>query len=331
MPPIVSLILPTRNDLTYLETTLQSVAAQTQNRYELIIVDDGSDDETPLRLRALTAADARLRYVRREQAGIGAARNAGIALAQGRYLGFVDADDLLHPAFLHTLVNALENSKADVAQCQMQCFEDGGTCKFPPCYSVAMRTLSGANALQALLTGEIAPGVCSRLYRRDTLGSLRFAPDLFYEDVEYSARMFALAGKVQVVPLPLYGYRQRAGAVRARYTPRLVKDRMRVTRQVRDTLRQAGALPGLESEFRQLAARFLGFEGMGDLMRAEQFDDVLFLQLIACLRGDGDLSYRIIRRLPIAAELKKRVGAALISPRLGRWLLALQKRRLANA
>lgn len=331
MSPIVSLILPTHNDLAYLETALHSVTAQTFTRFELIIVDDGSDDETPVRLRALIAGDPRLRYVRCEHGGPGAARNAGLALAHGRYFGFVDADDLLHPSFLQTLVNALENSKADVAQCQMHRFKDGGPCKFPPNYSVAMRNLAGPDALRLLLTGELAPGACCRLYRHATLGALRFAPDLVYEDMEFSARMLALAGKLQLVPLPLYGYRQRDGAIRARYAPRLVKDRMRVTRQIRDTLQQAGQFQALREAFQQLSVRFLGFEGLGDLMRAEIFDSELFMQLLASLRGDGDLTLKTLGRLPVDGRLKKRVGLSLLHPVLGRWFLALQKRRLAAA
>ncbi|MBV8047725.1 MAG: glycosyltransferase [Paludibacterium sp.] len=327
MLPIVSIILPSYNDLSYLETTLRSITAQTFTNFELIIVDDGSSDETPVRLRSLIAADTRLRYARRERGGVGAARNTGLAQARGRFVAFVDADDLLHPAFLHTLVNAAENAGADVAQCHMHPFADGTPCNFPPTYTVAGKGMSGPDALRGLLAGDLPASVVCRLYRRERLGELRFAEGLIYEDLEFSVRLMAQATKVQIVPLALYGCRRRQRGLRAQYAPSLVEDRITVTQHIKDTLQQHGLWPAERTVFQQLAARFLGREGFKDLIRDQSLDEFLYQRLLASLKTDGELTFSTLRKLPIDAGQKKWVGLPLISPALGRHFLNFQLRR----
>jgi glycosyltransferase involved in cell wall biosynthesis len=327
MQPIVSIILPSYNDLSYLETTLRSITSQTFTNFELIIVDDGSSDETPVRLRALIASDTRLRYARRERGGVGAARNTGLMQARGRFIAFVDADDLLHPTFLHTLVNAAENSGADVVQCGMHRFVDGTPCNFPPTYTVAGKGMSGPDALRALLAGELSASVCARLYRRDIVGDMRFAEGLIYEDLEFSVRLMARVSRVQIVSLALYGCRQRQRGLRAQYAPFLVEDRITVTQRIKDTLRESQHWPALREAFQQLAARFLGREGFKDLIRDQSLDEFLYQRLLASLKTDGELTLGILRKLPLDPSQKKWVGLPLLHPSLGRFFLNFQLRR----
>ncbi|WP_215778093.1 MULTISPECIES: glycosyltransferase family 2 protein [unclassified Paludibacterium] len=327
MQPIVSIILPSYNDLSYLETTLRSITAQTFTNFELIIVDDGSSDETPVRLRSLIASDTRLRYARRQRGGVGAARNTGLEQARGRFIAFVDADDLLHPTFLHTLVNAAENSQADVVQCWMHGFADGTPCNFPPTYTVAGKGMAGLDGLRALLTGELPVSVCSRLYRRESMGSMRFAEGLVYEDLEFSVRLMASVTRVQIVPLALYGNRQRQRGIRAQYAPFLVEDRITILQRVKDTLQQSQHWPALRPEFQQLAVRFLGREGFKDLIRDQSLDEFLYQRLLSSLRLDGELTLGLLRKLPLAPGERKWVGLPLLHPSLGRTFLNFQLRR----
>ncbi|TDR81382.1 glycosyltransferase family 2 protein [Paludibacterium purpuratum] len=327
MQPIVSIILPSYNDLSYLETTLRSITAQTFTNFELIIVDDGSSDETPVRLRSLIAADTRLRYARRQRGGVGAARNTGMEQTRGRFIAFVDADDLWHPTFLHTLVNAAENSNADVVQCWMHGFADGTPCNFPPTYTVASKGLPGPEALRALLTGELPASVCCRLYRRESLGKMRFAEGLVYEDLEFSVRLMASISRLQVVPLALYGCRQRQRGIRAQYAPFLVEDRITIVQRIKDTLQQSHHWPALRAEFQQLAARFLGREGFKDLIRDQSLDEFLYQRLLASLKIDGELTLGALRKLPIDQGQRKWVGLPLLHPSLGRVFLNYQLRR----
>ena len=330
MSPIVSIILPCHNDLSYLETTLKSITSQTFTNFELLIVDDGSIDETQTRLRGMIAADTRLRYIRRAHGGVGAARNTGIDQACGRYLSFVDADDLLHPAFLHTLVSTAESSKADIVQCYMHSFTDGHPCTFPQTYTVANRFMNGPEALQQLLTGELPSGVCNRLYRKDIISNCRFMEGCLYEDLEFSVRLLPKLSKLQIVPLALYGYRQRQHGLRAQTAATAIDDRIRVLRQIRWNLDRLGLWPARLAEFQQLTIRFVGNDGFNDLIRAGSCDQGLYLRLLDCLKQDGQLTLGALRKLPATKEARQRVTLALLHPKPGHWLLAWQARKQAR-
>ena len=108
--PPVSVVLPVRDGAATLEAALQSLAAQTFARFEVVVVDDGSRDDTPLVARAWGQRDARFRLLRTEPGGIVAALQCGLAEARGRYVARMDADDISHPARLASQFDLLERS-----------------------------------------------------------------------------------------------------------------------------------------------------------------------------------------------------------------------------
>jgi glycosyltransferase involved in cell wall biosynthesis len=103
--PAVSIIIPSYNAARYLPNALESCAEQTFTDHEIIVVDDGSTDDT----ESVVARYPAVHYIRRENGGISAARNTGIAVASGEYLQFLDADDRLHPAKLERCVAVLRS------------------------------------------------------------------------------------------------------------------------------------------------------------------------------------------------------------------------------
>ena len=95
--PLISVLMPTYNCGPLLAESIDSILAQTLEDFELIIVDDGSTDDSPTLLREYASQDSRIRVVRQENGGVGAALNAGIEMARGKYLARMDADDLTPP------------------------------------------------------------------------------------------------------------------------------------------------------------------------------------------------------------------------------------------
>jgi len=167
--PIVSVIVPAYNAEKYIPETIQSVLGQTYEAWELIIVDDGSTDKTAETVAAFD--DRRIRLVEQENRGVGAARNAGIALAQGDYITFLDADDVLPPESLAARVRYLEeHPEVDVV--------DGRIVVKDPAMEKTIRTY------EPYYSGELLPrllaldsrvffNVCY-MFRREALGAVRF-------------------------------------------------------------------------------------------------------------------------------------------------------------
>lgn len=117
--PLVSVILPTWNRAATLGAAVASIQAQDYPHWELLVVDDGSLDDTALVVGALASRDDRIRLVRRPHSGVSAARNAGLAEASGRFVAFLDSDKAWHDTFLSTMVAFLEDGDhgAAVAGC----------------------------------------------------------------------------------------------------------------------------------------------------------------------------------------------------------------------
>jgi glycosyltransferase involved in cell wall biosynthesis len=152
----VSVIIPTFNRCRLLAETLASVYAQTWRDYEIIVVDDGSDDDTP----ALVAAHSdRMVYRRIEHAGASAARNAGLELARGEYIAFLDSDDVWERPFLECMVAGLEKAPdAGFSYCDYATFSARGTeqaAYLPPRHKVSGNLFTPLLETDFLSTGAL--------------------------------------------------------------------------------------------------------------------------------------------------------------------------------
>jgi glycosyltransferase involved in cell wall biosynthesis len=106
-PPLVGVVVPMFNATGTIESTLKSICAQTHRNLDIIVVDDGSNDDSALKVMAWTHRDPRLRLVRQTNSGVAAARNLGAALSTAEFLAFIDADDLWAPAKVETQLDAI--------------------------------------------------------------------------------------------------------------------------------------------------------------------------------------------------------------------------------
>ena len=118
--PKVSVIIPVYNVEAYLRQCLDSVVNQTLKDIEIICVDDGSTDSSAEILKEYATKDGRIKVLTQSNSGAGAARNAGLAVAKGEWLSFLDADDEFAPAMLSEMVDAGEQGGADVVACTME-------------------------------------------------------------------------------------------------------------------------------------------------------------------------------------------------------------------
>ena len=122
---LISVIVPVHNAAGTLEAAVSSVLAQTFSDFELILVDDGGTDGSPLLCEGLAQRDRRIRVFHMEDRGVSAARNLGLDAARGGRIAFLDADDILHPSMLQALSDLLDETGADYAGCGFEKRHEG--------------------------------------------------------------------------------------------------------------------------------------------------------------------------------------------------------------
>lgn len=113
--------------------------AQTYSRWELILVDDGSDDSSPAICDGYAARDSRIRVIHKENGGVSSARNAGVAAASAPFLSFLDADDLLHPRFIELLLPPLARGEAQISMAPSCGFAEEAVINSGECSAMGQR------------------------------------------------------------------------------------------------------------------------------------------------------------------------------------------------
>ena len=124
--PLLSIIVPVYKVENYLQKCIDSILAQTFTDFELILVEDGSPDGCPALCDAAAAKDARIRVLHQKNGGLSAARNAGLDVARGEWIGFVDSDDYIAPEMYETLYKAVQSTGADLALCDYAEVDEAG-------------------------------------------------------------------------------------------------------------------------------------------------------------------------------------------------------------
>jgi len=169
--PLVSIVVPCYQNGQTLERTIRSICAQSMEDWELIAVDDGSRDDTLSVLNRLAQEEPRMRVIHQENGGVSAARNAGMALAAGKWLSFVDADDHLLPhALAHLLSLTDENTDIVCGAYEIRFAGEDGSVERIEKHGCADGDLQ--TVLESLIRGDSAlNSMCARLYRREMIES----------------------------------------------------------------------------------------------------------------------------------------------------------------
>ena len=247
MPPRVSVVVPIYNVAAYLDTCLQSIAQQTLSDLEVVMVDDGSTDDSPGIARAMAERDARFRLVTKPNGGLGSARNAGIEAAAGEFLAFVDSDDVLPRHALETLLGSLDRSGSDFASGNVRRLTSYGISPAAFLSEVFGRTRTATHVTKfpALLADRIA---CNKLFRRSfwDAHAFRFPEGMLYEDMPVTIPAHFLANAVDVVDRTVYLWRTREGAdlsiTQQRTDLRAFRDRVRAVDSVSRFLADRGLI-----------------------------------------------------------------------------------------
>ena len=206
----VSIIVPIYNASRYLPQTIESLLCQTYRNIELILVDDGSTDDS-LAICHRYKTDSRVHIIHQENGGLSCARNTGISNASGDYIGFVDADDVAHPQMFALLLEALLSTHSEISMCRMVY---GGKVVFPNITHEHQKPVKEFGKRQFFrhffgisnhrFTYTV---VWNKLYCKSAIHDFSFRSDIHCEDVDFIIRNRDSITKIAYIDTPLIYYR----------------------------------------------------------------------------------------------------------------------------
>ena len=283
MAPRLSVIVPIYDVEEYLPACLDSLAAQTLREIEVVMVDDGSPDGSADIAAAYAARDPRFTLVRQENAGLGAARNTGLAHISddSEFVTFVDSDDMVPPDAYRLMVNSLDESGSDFATGNVLHVRGERTWQVP-----LLKMLAG-NARQRthiarypkLIADRIA---CNKVFRRSfwERHDLTFPEGILHEDIPVVLPAHYLAEAVDIIGEPVYWWRQRESEAAKSITQRRTE-----VKAIRDRVTAV-----------ETVSRFLASRGEPEFARYKaQYDDRVLrddLRIFLNVLPDGDEEFR---------------------------------------
>ena len=204
--PKVSIIIPAYNIAPYLERCLESVKHQTYKELQIIIVDDGSTDQTGQIADSFAERDKRFHVIHKENRGVSAARKTGLEKAEGDYIGFVDGDDYIEPEMYEKLIGLAVKYGADIAHCGYQMvFPDRVDMYHGTKQLKVQDTYTG---VKDLLKGNLVePGLWNKIYRRKLFNQINYDENIVInEDLLLNYFLFHKSEKAVFIDVPYYHY-----------------------------------------------------------------------------------------------------------------------------
>ena len=205
----LSVIVPVYNVEKYIRKCIESILSQTFTDFELILVNDGSKDNSGLICDEYAKKDSRILVIHRENGGLSAARNTGIKYANGNYITFVDSDDYIAPEMYETLINVSKSSGADMVKCGYYEFiDDVVTAKKSFSEIQIIDNIDGQTFLPMYYQGVLYTVVWNGIYSSDIAKNVTYPEGYINEDNYASPLYLYFARRIALLPNELYFYRQ---------------------------------------------------------------------------------------------------------------------------
>lgn len=285
---LFSIIIPVFKVERYLRECVDSVLSQSFRKIEIILVDDGSPDKCPQICDEYAQKDNRIKVIHKENGGLSDARNAGIKIAQGEYVIFLDSDDYYNNSkFLDSLSAIVAQKSPDVICFQRQQFDDGkeNEMKLPRQYSKEMLNEETTSRLVKMLSesSQLEASSCMKAIRRELLLSknLFFKKGIFSEDIEWFMRLMKTNPSVTVTNEVAYCYRLRPSSISHSVGKKNIDDLYKIVDEYSIIYKETE-----DSEFK---------EGMLNYLLYQLF--ILMAYVHKCLRGE--------QRAKMVAECRK--------------------------
>lgn len=212
--PLISIVVPIYNVEKYLRTCIDSILVQTYKNLEIILVDDGSPDRCGVICDEYKEKDQRIMVIHQKNRGLSCARNAGIDIAQGQYIGFVDSDDTIDPQMFEILLNNIQSYDARISICGRKIVDEEGNVSNEKYARQKQMVLDGKSAIIEMnshMSFDMA--AWDKLYDIELWKDIRYPEGKLSEDFFVIYKLLDKAQKVVWTPKPLYRYLLRNNSI----------------------------------------------------------------------------------------------------------------------
>ena len=240
---LISVIVTAYNIEEYLPRCLDSLTVQTHKALEIIVVDDGSTDRTPGICDSYGEKYDNITVIHQKNQGPSAARNAGLALAEGDYIGYVDGDDWIEPDMYEAMLRACIEKDAEIAICTYRQIGEGAVEIYP---TGNILELNREEALEIYISGNeqyhIYHSVWSKLFKKEVIQNILFREGRKSEDIMYTTMALVAASKCVFLDTPYYNYMiSREGSImNSRLSERRFRDEIPFWKEQKDYLSRKG-------------------------------------------------------------------------------------------
>lgn len=212
----ISVIVPIYKVEDYLHRCVDSIINQTYTNLEIILVDDGSPDDCPMICDEYAEKDNRIRVVHKKNGGLSDARNAGIDIATGEYIMFIDSDDFVDIEMMESMMKNMIDNNVDMVVCNIKyVYEDREVVK----YNQADRILDRYEAMEEYLKDGVVQAVAwNKLYKKSLINDMRYKVGKTNEDEFFTYKVVDKTDKIYYNSRSFYNYIQRDSSIMGKYS-----------------------------------------------------------------------------------------------------------------
>ncbi len=223
---LISIIVPIYNVEKYLIRCIESIINQTYKTIEIILVDDGSTDNSSKICDEYKNKDKRIKVIHKKNGGLSSARNVGLDIAKGKYIGFVDSDDYISPNMYEMMYNNLIKTSGDIIICNFSYFK-----KEPPSFTTEFNLKEYTN-IEAILEliklkkRKIEDYAWNKLYKKELFKNIRYPERFLYEDIGTTYKLFNKSKKIVTIDCRLYAYYDNGNSITYNNNTQKIFDRI---------------------------------------------------------------------------------------------------------
>lgn len=205
---LLSIIIPVYNVEKYITKCLKSVFKNLPKKTEVIIINDGSPDNSEKIITNFARKYKQIKYIKKENGGLSSVKNLGLKLAKGRYVIFLDSDDYVSSNMYETMLKKIIDTDADLVYCDvLMTYEDGKV------NYVTMKNMARNDQLMQILDGNLMAASWNKMVKKELYDGLEFPEGLNNEDIAVSPILFLRSKKIEYIQSPFYKYVQRTGSI----------------------------------------------------------------------------------------------------------------------